>query len=509
VVALAVIAVVAAGAASFGWMSAYGARHDRAVMDLGADRVLTVASLPASQLMADVRAADPTGRYAMAAVSIAGGTANPPVVAIDSDRLGAIDPAGVHGAASGDRTATLIRPKRSVPTTITGTALQLNASATGDLMSPTFIIALLDMPDGVTRGTAFGPLRAGEHVYASAASCAAGCTLRGFTVTADGHGAGRALAQRDEIVMRELRQNSPDLTVLSTASFGDATRWRLESGPTPVRATVGESDIGLAVMVAVSAGFSGGATISLDDGISVPAVTGPESPRPGIIASAVAVRPIRMAMPEPGVPAGGVLVDLDAVLRDAGDAMIGGTSEVWLAADAPQSVVAALQREGLTVVRDVTVGSVANAYGQLPAIAIVRFQLLAGMVAVWCAAFLIGAVVRAHRGTRTVIRGLGLSGTAWLVGLGGAIVARHAGPDPARFADGWRMVDPPPLVGAGMFATYAFVTAAMLGVAALVAARMSRTPAGVIRPPDTVPASPPVPDRRDDTSAAGPHPVSR
>lgn len=507
--ALVAVAVALAGAASFSWVSGYQMRQDRAAMELGAARVLTVTSVPASQLLSAVRSADPSGRYAMAAVDISSTPFAPAVLAVDSARLAHIQPSGVRGGPDGAALASLIRPKRLVPTTVTGTALQLNLAAAGDLGSPVRVVAVLDTPDGVTRGAAFGPVRTGEHVYTSEAPCAAGCTLRGFAVTADAHENGLPVAVSASLVLRELRQNSPDLTVLATNSFGDGSRWRLESGATPVHAAIAGSEVGLAVTVDIPAGRSGGATISLDDGISVPAVAGPLGARGGLIGGAVPVRVIQSTSPVPGVPAGGLLVDLDALLRDGGESATVGANQVRLAADAPPGVLTALEHQGVVSVHSVTLAERTDADVNQPAVVVARFQLVASIIALCCAMLLVGAVTRAHRGARGPARGIGLAGVGWLTGLVGAVIARHAAPDATTtFADGWHLLGPPAQVSAGAFVAFAIVSAALFGIAVALGAFGSRGPARVVRPPDTTRTRPAV-DPCGDQPAAGPWTVSR
>ena len=330
VVALAVAGLVIVGASTLAWTSGVTARHDRAAIELGADRVLTVAPISPARLVADVRSADPTGRYAMAAVVASGTATGRAVVAVDGQRLGAVV-AGVRSGPTGEHLAALLR--------------------------------------------------------------------------------------------------------------------------------VG--------------------------GVPTPAITGPE---PGTgqsydlpLAEASALKVTRVGSPVPGVPAGGILVDLgDGALPGDVDA----TSEVWLASDAPHSLVDDLSRHGLRIISGTSVGARAAAYADQPAVAVARFQLLAGIVMLCCAALLIGAVTRAHRGTRTVARGVGLAVAAWTAGVIGALVARHAGPDFATgFADGWARVSPPPLVGSAPFAVFALVSGLILAAAVVAVGAGRRPRSGVVNPP--------------------------
>ena len=331
VIALAVAGIVIAGASTLGWTSGVTARHDRAAIELGADRVLTVAPISPARLVAGVRAADPTGRYAMAAVVTSASAAGGAVVAVDGRRLGAVVSGGVRSGPTGKQLATLLR----------------------------------------------------------------------------------------------------------------------------------------------------------DAGVPISAITGPETatgqsydlPSP----EAGAIKVTRLGSPVPGVPAGGILVDLGdgALPEDAGV-----TSEVWLASHAPPSLINDLSRHGLRIVAGTSVGARAAAYANQPAVAVARFQLLAGIVTLCCAALLIGAVTWAHRGARTVARGVGLAVAAWTAGVIGALVARHAGPDFATgFADGWARVPPPPLVGSAPFAVFALVSGLVLAAAVAAVGARRRPRSRVVNPP--------------------------
>ena len=230
------------------------------------------------------------------------------------------------------------------------------------------------------------------------------------------------------------------------------------------------------------------AVIYLDAGVPTVAITGPETVTGQSYdlppAEAGVLKVTRLGSPVPGVPPGGILVDL----RDgASPGMPDATSEVWLAPDAPRSLVDDLSRHGLRIVAGTSIGARTAAHADQPAVGIARFQLLAGVVTLCCAALLIGAVTRVHRGTRTVARGVGLAVAAWTAGIIGALVARHAGPDFATgFADGWARVPPPPLVGSAPFGVFALVSGLVLAAAVAAVGAGRRPRSGVVNPPGPV-----------------------
>jgi hypothetical protein len=337
IVALVVAGVVIAGAAMLTWTSGATARHDRAAVELGADRVLTVAPIPSAQLMADVRAADPTGRYAMAAAIVPATGSSGAVVAVDGQRYAGVVAGGVRMGPTGRQLAALLRPKQKPLTDVTGGTRQLNA------------------------------------------------------ITSDG--------------------------------------------------------------------------------------AGPADDLSPVLAGAIKVT--RLDAPVPGVPIGGVLVDLAAAAP-----IVRTTSQVWLAADAPSSLVDDLAAHGLRVVASTSIRARAAHYADQPATTVARIQLLAGLVMLCCAALVIGAVTRAHRGARTVARGVGLVTTVWALGVIGALAARHAGPDPATgFVDGWARVRPPPLVATAPFALFALASAIVLAAPVVLVAARRRPRPGVVDPP--------------------------
>jgi hypothetical protein len=448
---------------------------------------VTVAPVPPAELVAGVRATDPTGRYAMAAVVAPATAARGTVVAVDGGRLGAVV-TGIRSGPTGRQLDALLRQKKVPPTEVTGATLQLNVITSSTVGPAARVAVLLEAPNALTHRVDFGPLLAGEHVYAATAPCPNGCTVSGFTVA----GALAPAQPVATVILRELRQRAPDRAVLDASAFADASRWRLGAVGTSGAQTFAVSAAGLDIAVAgppladkpgVTAD-SADAVVYLDAGMTTSAITGPETAAGQSFdlppSGAGAVKVTRLASPVPGVSSGGILVDLD----DAVPPNAGATSEVWLAADAPSSLVDELSRHGLRVVARTSVGIRAAVYAHQPAVAVVRFQLLAGIVMLICAALVVGAVTQAHRGARSVARGVGLAIAAWTAGVGGALVARHAGPDFATgFVDGWARVPPPPLVGGAPFAAFALASGLVLAAAVAAAGARHRPRLGVVNPP--------------------------
>src|SRR5262249_35080235 len=158
------------------------------------------------------------------------------------------------------------------------------------------------------------------------------------------------------------------------AAFGDGARWNIDAVEPPGHGALGASEVGLVVTVPVPSGGTGIVSSSLDSAVPVAAVSGPGGPTSGAVGSFVAVRTVRSVAAPPGVPPGGLLVDLDAVIRaalasgadasnafapDSASSSTGATNEVWLAADAPSRIVTALGAQGLDVVRSASAARIA------------------------------------------------------------------------------------------------------------------------------------------------------
>jgi hypothetical protein len=196
-----------------------------------------------------------------------------------------------------------------------------------------------------------------------------------------------------------------------------------------------------------------------------PAPSGWLAGNPTLDPFGVASVPVRIAGTAPVLPvvAGhGILVDLQSAVRDAGTG--GGTFQVWLAPDAPQSTVDSLRSAGLTVLREDSVPRETARLGRQGPAVTRRFALLAGVLGLLLAAATatVGAAVeRAPRAAelvdlrvqglpRTVVRAVTTRGYAVLLGLGilaglGTTVLGYALADVRlpMFVDGWAVLPAP------------------------------------------------------------------
>jgi putative ABC transport system permease protein len=505
VFALIVVAVAMFAIAAGGFAAARAGQTQRAEVELGASRVLTVQAGNRTQLESAVRSADPTGRYAMAAVVDYAST--PPVLAVDTSRLAAVarwrpdyGPVGTLPAA----TAAAL-PRDTLPA-ITGTGLTLrvrNARA-----EPVTLSAVVQNGStGVAVTVAFGPMGAGSHaISAPLRGCdiAPGCRFVRWQVDGPPGSDGQPSAAPLDaaVTIESLTQRAPDAVILDPARLADLGRWHSDlAGAGMDLAATGD---GLTIsMDANTLQFAtiGNEVYTVDAPLPLPIVLAGPAPTtwqfgdPSLLSFGAGATPIRVAGTAavlPVVGAQGVLVDLDASSRVAADAVLGGTFQVWLAADAPPAVVGALTKAGLAVVSDDSVAARAARLSRQGTAIAARFALLTAALGLLLAAATVAVTAAVDRGPQAAqlgalrLQGLPrrtavLSGYAGLTALivtglvGGLIaaaiavpVARVAAP---AFSDGWRVVAPPDPLTLGVLLLAVAAALVVLGLTGWLAVR--------------------------------------
>ncbi|MGN6332517.1 MAG: FtsX-like permease family protein [Motilibacteraceae bacterium] len=181
-VVLLTVAVALVVFAVDGWTVAVRNRDAAARSSVGADRVLHVTAGSSTALLAAVRAADPGGRDAMAAVQATSDSAGG-LLAVDSDRLAAVtawDPA--WAGTTGPALAAALRPAPPVaPQTVRGRLVaDVDARWTGAPPSgPLQVFAVLTDAAGRPLDVPLGAAAPGRHrLQATLPQCAqAPCTL--------------------------------------------------------------------------------------------------------------------------------------------------------------------------------------------------------------------------------------------------------------------------------------------------------------------------------------------
>ena len=496
--ALLAIAVMVAGYAALEWGAATAARHDRAAQEVGAARVLTFDPVAPGQLLAAVRDADPSGRFAMAAVETTSHSGVRAVLAVDATRLASVASWTDRYGAGAAGVAGLLRPAAPAPVRVVAGTLAVRVTLTAAPPgTPVYLLADLTGPDGLPVSVRYGPLATGAQRLATPApQCARppGCRLDGFSLTTGFASNGVPLNPPGPGL--DLTLNEVD--GLDAATLRDPSRWRPTADPAAAGPVLSAGPDGLRVAVP--------APDQLADGIRREArvylVDAPD-PVPVVLAGALTdaglagapgvdlfgsdLVPVRVAGRLAALPRlgrSGALVDLEYAQLVATGATSGAVPQVWLAPDAPSSIVDGLTRAGLRLASTDSIAAGEARYGDSgPAVAL-RFQLLGAVLAVVLAAaglVLVAAVEREPRGEelaamrvqglrRATARATAVGGYAWLAGaavLTGLLVAPLdrlvTGANLPAFADDWRVLPPP---GPGW--PSAALLAAALGVVLLV-----------------------------------------
>jgi hypothetical protein len=363
---------------------------------------------------------------------------------------------------------------------------------------------------GLAEVVRLGPIGAGQHtVSAPVTGCGpeSGCRFVRWELVQPQTG-GRPPATPDagaSVTIRSLAQQDPPGQILDTAQLTDVGRWRSDLAGAGMDIDAGDG--GLTITMdpnPLQFPVTGNAVYAVDAPLPLPILmAGPPPPGwqtsdPGLVSFGAGSTPVKVvgtANVLPVLGASGVVVDFDATRRIAADADLRGEFQVWLAADAPPSVVDALRSAGLQVVADDSVAErSARLAEQGPAIA-ARFALVLGALGLLLAAAAIAVTAAVDRrpqleqlgalrvqglSRRTAVSA-GWAGSAALVvagllgGLIAAAVARPvAGAVAPPFTDGWRVVPAPTALSvvvlalAGAVALVAFGVTAWLSVLPLV-----------------------------------------
>ncbi len=201
------------------WQVAGRERAVRALAETGAAVVYDAQAPTTTALRDAVRAADPTGRYAMAVSVMDGGDAGPSVLAVDTPRA-----AAVLGPAR-DRPAgldALLRPRLPPPLVVRTGRVRVGLDVTS-VTSPSPLRAFVTV-DVAGRWTevALGGLRAGARTYVGAVptGCEAGCRLVGLSFSHPGTDIEAATADLRVTALTDGAGERLD------AGLGSATAWR-------------------------------------------------------------------------------------------------------------------------------------------------------------------------------------------------------------------------------------------------------------------------------------------
>lgn len=489
--ALVAVAVALTTTALLSWDSAARTQWQRAALETGADRVITMAAADSAELLAAVRAIDPAGTEAMAVIHRPGSGDQPPILAVDATRLGVI--AGWRDDYGGDQddVAAMLRPVAPEPAVIEADAFELEAAA----MDPSggqvhARVRLRSMDTGRAIDALVGPLSDEPSSYdVDVPGCAGGCRFVGLqllggrlsgvagaetaggTETADAGPDGLA-PPGNESQVELFRLTGVDGAEIEPALFSEPARWRPPVGQRDLGLAITEGDAGLRLTVP---GSSSEVPLDRNDwGF----VADTPAPLPALVAGwqpdptqEIRLAPLgRVAVPTevagtagliPVLGETGAMVDLEYAERLAPFALGGGTPQVWLSASAPSAIVDDLREAGLTPLRQDSLADHLERLAAEGSAVGVRFQTAVALVALLLAG---GAVLvhAAHErdgratelvalrfqgvspttaraaGYGSVAAVMGAAGVVGLVaGIVGAAIARILHPG---FLDGWTVL---------------------------------------------------------------------
>jgi putative ABC transport system permease protein len=459
---LLVVAVALLGFAATSASVAARARTDRATVELGAHRVLTVDALSRRQLLTGVQAVDPAGRFAMAVVTIPptlpGET---PTIAVDAPRLPAVVLwPGTFGPLTPAKAAELLHPPSPAPYLLHGRELVVDATADGmdPQLLPHLVADLAPQDGAVAAGLDLGALVPGRHTYrvpVSGCLPAAGCRLAGFTIVN---------RYRSSFSMRLTLHAVPDVVPAGELSRPGAWRPPGDIGSALSVPTLTTGPDGLVANIERGSFGTDARILAADSPYPLRVIEAGEPAQfhSGFDGRRHPTARVARTAAIPRLGTAGALVDFEYAERATGnDAHITPALEVWLGPAAPPDVVERLAGHGVAVIGERSLADVRQRLdSQGPAVAL-RFHLVAAVAAVVLAVgslVLVAAVdrrrraeeVRALRRQGVSRRAVARSGyvsivaTAVLLGLSAAAVAwLVAGETVPLFADQVRLLPPP------------------------------------------------------------------
>jgi hypothetical protein len=357
-VTLLVVAVALATFAVDAWAVASSTRLERARIEVGAPTVYNVSTTSAAKLLADVRALDPKGTWAMAAAQTDTG-----VLAVDAPRLANVtawDGAGLGLPLS--RAAARLHPA-SGPSLTVHEHLSLSGSAVSKAEHAGMTLgAAIRSPDGVLTTYDFGTLGPKAHkVTRTLNGCAHGCVFEGFVFNADVPSVdGSEVAGGMDVTINDVTDSRGpvDLT---------AVKWRDGRLPDAVVQPLAVPKLDLAVTstgldgVVSSIGPTSGILEPADHPLDLPGLLSKGQPldgfsdgtslllSPGIDGSNTVLQPVGNPTYLPRVLTGGQLVDLEYVLRTSRTPLPTLRTYVWVGPNAPSDARARLTGAGLKI----------------------------------------------------------------------------------------------------------------------------------------------------------------
>jgi hypothetical protein len=393
------------------WTVAERNRAERSDAETGAAVVLQVRA-PSSQALLDaVRAADPSGRYAMAAVQLSSDNQATQLLAVDASRADRVLQWGAPGAGPSHRVSGTLHPTLAAPLPLRPGRLEVTVALPQvQTPSPLRLTARLD-EGGHSERLVLGELRRGRHTYAGQLppGCAArSCRLAAVAVDHPG-------ADIDSASATLLLESIGLVPEGSGAAEPVVRSFRAPGAWRPSAPTVGGPEIQLrpGQSLRVELRAPGGPFAEIVHGDSpepLPAIAGAGAAGPAASEGGVplgettglAGTALRFLVngKQPYLPRLGkdaVLVDLGLALRLSDESAL-GDREVWLSRNDPgdeKALRARLAKADVDVLARETSGQLARVYAGDGAVLALRLLLVCGAAAVVVAvgALLVAAYV--------------------------------------------------------------------------------------------------------------------
>ena len=408
------------------WAVATTNRDLRASFGVGAATVLTVSVRPGTTFLSAVRAADPTGHDAMAAVVEHSHGAT--TLAVDARRMAAVvtwpKSMGMPVAQVAHR---LVPSHLAPPVMLEGTAAEVVVDMVSDpALPPDLEMDLFDTDTQTLEQVTFGPLRPGSHAYRGSLSflCTGGCRLVDLAVSrppaASGGGAGASSAPVSLEVRSMAERSGGGRWAVLRAGLRDAARWTSPSGG--VRLTAGGA--GLTGAFALPANGTPVTVAPRDVPPALPVVVTPAAASSasgdggplvvGLDGATIPGRTVGEVPALPGVGAGAVLADLHTAELFLSGPFTYDVPEVWLSRTAPAAVVRRLAARGVAVVGTTTAAAARRGLARdgisLAYLLYLVSGVATGLLLVGATAFATASVARRRRSELAALRAVGISG---------------------------------------------------------------------------------------------------
>jgi len=409
-----------------GWVISARNRDERAALGVGAPKVLTVSVRPGTTFLRAVRASDPTGREAMAALveHAKDGT----TLAVDAQRLPyvAMWPAnlGIPAASVARR---LIPRHLAPPVGISGSELAVTVDATGFPATldppPVLAVDVFDVTTQFPSRVTLGPLHPGTHRYTGSlfADCPRGCHLLDLAVTWSPKTSQVTGQRKVTLALGAMSERSHGQWVAVRAGLRHATSWTSLLG----RARVFDDGGTLGASFQL---VNGGTMViaPADVPAALPVLATPTSNSTasghggplvvGVDGSTLPGRTVGVVPSLPGVGSTAVLANLGTAEGYQSGRAVSDTAEVWLARRAPHAIVARLGAHGVRVVGSSTEAAAVRRLTRsginLAYLLYLVAAVAAGILLLGATAFALSSAARRRQSELAALRAVGVGSRA-------------------------------------------------------------------------------------------------